>query len=371
MSFPIMRGVAMLAALAVLTACSTLPRSGPTISEITAPARDGSPGIQITPITDEIGRITRIDETLSFSPAFTNARIENIEVIQPLDTLDIVIWESGEFPLFTGPLGTVVVGLDGTFFMPQVGTIRAAGKTIEGLRRELTALLAPMTPEPQVQIFLSSAGTNTVRIFGTEGALGEVPIEAGTRTLSGLLANSAAGAGDPEITQISIRRGNLVEKVWVSDVFNNPALDVAIRGGDVINIINDPRSFIALGELGAQTEVEFPGRDISLMEALANIGGLNSSTADPRGVFVLREERPDIYTRITGLPASGPVRTGYVMDLTKPAAFFVASNFSVRDGDIIFASEAPYVQFLKIIGSISPAVNTVSSTASLVTGPGG
>ena len=374
MTFSTLRGVLALTAFAVLAACDSLPRAGPTIDEITAQPTDGSPAVQITPITDEIGRLTRLDESLNFSSAFLNQPVENIELIRPLDVLNIIVWESGEFPLYGGTgggaagLGDMRVGLNGTFFMPQVGTIRAAGKTIETLRRELTALLSPMTPEPQVELRLESSGTNTVRIFGSEGALGEVPIMSGTRTLSGLIANAPSAGVNPNISQLSIRRGSLVETVWVSDIFTNPNLDIALRGGDVINIIRDPRSFIALGELGVQADVEFPGRDISLMEALATIGGLNSSTADPRGVFVLREELPHVYQRITGLPSAVPVRTGYVMDLTKPAAFFVASNFSVRDGDIIFVSEAPYVQFLKIIGSIAPPINSINSTSQLLTG---
>jgi len=374
MVFSTSRGLLALGVLIFLSACDSLPRSGPTIDEITAQPTDGSPAVEIVPITEEIARLTRLDESRSFSPAFQNASVENIELIRPLDVLNITVWESGEFPLYGGAGGgasglvDMRVGLDGTFFMPQVGTVRAAGKTIEGLRRELTARIAPMTPEPQVELRLESSGTNTVRIFGSEGALGEVPIGPGTRTLTGLIANAPSAGVNPTISQLSIRRGNLVERVWVSDIFNDPALDIALRGGDVINIERDPRSFIALGELGAQAQVEFTGRDISLMEALATIGGLNSSTADPRGVFVLREERPAIYQRITGQATDGPVRTGYVMDLTKPAAFFVASNFSVRDEDIIFVSEAPYVQFLKIIGSITPPITSVNSTAQLLTG---
>ncbi|WP_316014721.1 polysaccharide biosynthesis/export family protein [Roseobacter sp. HKCCA0434] len=373
----IIRGGICLAALLALGACDNLPRSGPTIAEITAQPADGSAAVGIIPITDDVARLTEISEDLSFSSAFLNAPVANIEVIQPLDVLNITVWENGEFPLFGGgggfggpsTLADMRVGLNGTFFMPQVGTIQAAGKTVEQLRRELTARLAPMTPEPQVEVRLESAGTNTVRIFGSEGALGEIPIGPGTRTLSGLIANAPAAGIEPDIAQLSIRRGNLVERVWVTDIFNDPSADIALRGGDVINIERDARSFIALGELGQQAEVEFPGRDISLMEALALLGGLNGNTADPRGVFVLREERPDIYQRVTGQFAPAPVRIGYVMDLTKPAAFFIASNFDVRDGDIIFVSEAPYVQFLKIIGSIAPPINSINSTLSLATNP--
>lgn len=137
MAWTFTRSALAAAALIFVSACNTLPRAGPTIDEITAQPVDGSPAIEIIPITDNIGRITRLDESLTFSPAFLNASVENIELIRPLDVLNITIWESGEFPLYGGGQGgpalltEMRVGLDGNFFMPQVGTIRAAGKTIE------------------------------------------------------------------------------------------------------------------------------------------------------------------------------------------------------------------------------------------------
>ncbi|RED11159.1 polysaccharide biosynthesis/export family protein [Pontivivens insulae] len=369
------RAAATVVAFAALAGCASLPRSGPTIEEITAQPADGSPAIAIIPIDAQVARDTQYDEPLFFSPAFQVAGLTNIEVIQPLDVLDITVWENGQFPLFGGgegsatTLGDMRVGLDGRFFMPQVGMVRASGRSIEQIRRDLTSRLAEMTPEPQVEVRLTSSGSNTVRVIGAEGPIGDVPIEAATRTLAGLMANVAASGVDTDVAQVSIRRGDMVSRVWLEDVLMDPDADIALRGGDIISIERDPRSFIALGELGSQTSVEFPGRDISLMEAIATMGGLNPNTADPRGVFVLREEEAEVYSRFATPPdSSGTVRVAYVLDLTAPAAFFTASSFSVRDDDIVYVSEAPYVQFLKIVGAISPPIQAVTSTASVLDG---
>ena len=238
--------------------------------------------------------------------------------------------------------------------------------TIEQFRVHLTREIGFMTPEPQVNVQIGVGGNNTVKVFGDAGAIGEFPITSRTRTLSGLLANAVGGAFEPETARITIRRDDMISSTWLDNVMRDPRADVAVRGGDVLLIERDPRAFLALGALGANSEVEFPEREISLLNAISIVGGLNASTADPRGVFVLRKERPEIVAQVAPDAPEGTERVAYVMDLTKPASFFVAANFGVRDDDIIYVSEAPYVQFLKIIGSIAPPLQAVDSATSVV-----
>lgn len=362
----------IVAGICILVAGCTLPRSGPTIGEITAPNADGTPAVDIIDIDDRVAALSRLEEPLILAPQFKSALIENIELIRPLDVLSITVWENTEPSLFGGlggptSLGEKRVDLSGRIFIPQVGRLLVAGQTIEQFRRDLTRRLAEMTPEPQVEVSLVVSDNNTVRVFGENGAIGEFPIEARTRTLSGLLANATGSVIDVEVAQITIRRGGQVGRIWMEDVYRDPRADIALKGGDIIVIEKDDRSFRALGALGGTGEVDFPGRDISLMTALATLGGLNSSTADPTGVFVLRIEGPDIVNQIhPERRVEVPQRVAYVMDLTQPAAFFTASNFFVRDNDIVYVTEAPYVQWLKIIGSIAPPVAAVSNTTNLL-----
>lgn len=349
----------------------TLPRPGPTIQELAAPPADGSPALEIIEISDRVAALARKDESLDFSNVFKEAVIEDVEVIRALDVLEIVVWENTQPSLYGGAggptsLGAKQVDLSGHVFIPQIGRIKVAGLAVEELRLSLTDRLSEMTPEPQVELFLGSAGSNTVKVFGVTGAIGEFPIQFNTRTLSGLLANTPVGGFDPDNSRITIRRDTESSSTWMSDVFNNPDADIALKGGDILLIESDPRSFISLGAVGSATIVEFQERNLSLLTALAQIGGINPATADPTGVFVLRSETSEILAQVAPDADERVERVAYVMDLTQPQSFFLAENFQIRDNDIIYVSQAPYVQFLKVIGSIAPPIEALDDTTSVL-----
>ncbi len=99
---------------------------------------------------------------------------------------------------------------------------------------------------------------------------------------------------EPEVAQITVIRGNRRDKVWFQDLFQHPEMDIALRGGDRILVESDTRAFTVLGAAGSQARVSFPTQTISAIEALALVGGLSSVSADPKGVFVFRNEPADI-----------------------------------------------------------------------------
>jgi polysaccharide export outer membrane protein len=98
------------------------------------------------------------------------------------------------------------------------------------------------------------------------------------------------------------------------------------------------------------------------------VGGLSSTQADPTGVFVFRNEPEEITEQLVGQDVTGVQRVVYVLDLTRPNGMFMARDFAIRDGDTVYVTEAPFVQFNKAIaaatGSLS-AVESVSSTTGL------
>ena len=96
--------------------------------------------------------------------------------------------------------------------------------------------------------------------------------------------------------------------------------------------------------LGTANRVTFETQQISAIEALASVGGLDPLRADPKGVFIFRDERPEIATEILGIGQFvTDVRFVYVLDLTKPTGMFDARDFKIRDGDTIFVTEASSV----------------------------
>ena len=110
----------------------------------------------------------------------------------------------------------------------------------------------------------------------------------------------------------------------------------------------------------------FESQTLSAIEAIAQVGGLSTSAADPTGVFIFRNEPEEIAEQLVGTDLTGEQRVVYVLDLTKPNGMFMARDFAIRDEDTVYVTEAPFVQFDKSIAALTGslgAVNTISSLA--------
>ena len=95
------------------------------------------------------------------------------------------------------------------------------------------------------------------------------------------------------------------------------------------------------------------------------VGGLSSQLADPTGVFVLRDEPESVASQVLGKPIYGTQRMAYVLDLTRPNGLFLARDFLIRDGDTVYVTEAPYVQWQKTLSAITGGAATADSLSSI------
>jgi len=180
-----------------------------------------------------------------------------------------------------------------------------------------------------------------------------------------MIASSGGTSVDPDIARITVQRGGMSDTIWFNDLFANPELDIALRPNDKILIEGDTRAYTTLGAT-SQTRVPFESRNLSALEAIAQVGGLSATSADPTGVFVLRNEDAAVSNSVLGRnDLVGPQRLVYVLDLTQPNGLFLARDFVIRDGDTIYVTEAPYTQFTKIISSLTGAAGSVNSLGSI------
>ena len=86
----------------------------------------------------------------------------------------------------------------------------------------------------------------------------------------------------------------------------------------------------------------------------------------PTGVFVLRNEPSEIANSVLGRSdLQGPQRFVYVLNLTKPNGMFEARDFVIRDGDTIYVTEAPFVQWSKTLSALTGSLTSVNSLTSL------
>ncbi|MEM6588317.1 MAG: polysaccharide biosynthesis/export family protein [Pseudomonadota bacterium] len=369
--------VALFMVVSIVASCA-LPRVGPNKREIFEGSVQRSGDAFVVSVNDRVTRATAVQPALGFTEEFKNAGLIGSDTIRPGDTLGLTIWENVDDGLLTTQaqrntfLEEVQVDGAGFIFVPYAGRIRAAGNTPDAIRRVITSKLNEQTPDPQVEVRRLAGDGASVSLIGGVTAQGVYPIERPTRTLSTMLAAAGGVTIDPEVAQVTVARGNQRSKVWFQDIFSNPSFDIALRGGDRILVEEDSRAFTALGATGAQARLDFASPTISAVEAIAQVGGLSTNTADPTGVFVFRNEPAVIANQVLGRnDLQGAQRMVYVLDLTRPNGMFRARDFAVRDEDTIYVTEAPFAQWSKVISALTGtlgAVGSISTASDTLTG---
>ncbi len=357
---------------AVVSSCTLIPRPGPNKREIYAGSVQREGDAFVVAVNDRVTRATAVVPALGFSDDFRRAGQLGSDTIRPGDILSLTIWENVDKPLL-GPEGQVAAILEevqvdgaGFIFVPYAGRIRAAGNTPEGIRRVISSKLEEQTPDPQVEVRRAAGDGSTVSLVGSVGAQGVYPIERPTRTLSTMLANAGGVTIVPEIAQITVLRGKQSGQIWFQDLYDNPELDIALRGGDRILVEEDTRAFTALGATGTQSRVNFTTKDLSAIEAIAQVGGLSATTGDPTGVFILRNEADAVANPVLGRSdLKGAQRMVYVLDLTKPNGMFMARDFVIRDGDTLYVTEAPITTWNKTIAAITGTLTSADTLSGL------
>lgn len=349
-----------------------LPRSGPNKAELFAGSVLRQGDAFVVTVDSRVAQATAVTPALGFSSGFLSAGRIGSDVIAAGDRLTVTVYENvKDDPLLgnTGQrlsqLSELQVDGDGFIFIPYAGRIRAAGASPEELRTEIAKKLDPQTPDPQVIVQRVAGDGSTVTISGSAGSQGVYAIERPTRTLSAMIARAGGVSIDPETAIVRVTRNGHTGQVWLLDLYEDPRLDIALRPGDHIVIEEDTRAFVAMGATGAQNRVPFETQNLSAIEALAIVGGLNTNLADPTGVFVLRNEPAEVANVVLGRnDLVGAQRMIYVLDLTQPTGMFEARDFVIRDGDTVYVTEAPYVQWQKTIGALTGATSAANSLAS-------
>lgn len=355
-----------------LAACA-LPRGGPYYEEVTAPPEQEL-SYDVVRVTPAVIRATRVDERMGFAAAFRNVAPVDTAAIAPGDVLSITVWENIEQGLLNPEgigatqLPKTEVDEQGMIYVPYVGAVRAAGRTVGQLRQTIQARLSEKTLNPQVDVFAAEGRGRVVSVQGRVRQPGLYPIESETERLLPMLARAGGVTEEPEVVLLKLRRGQDTGRIWVQDLYDEPANNVALRDGDALIAERDRRIFTALGAVGRQATVPFPVRELSVERAMGTVGGLIDGAADPTGVFIFRKEMPEIASAVlSGAAVSEPRRMVYLIDLTQPGGMFLAREFIMRDGDTLYVTTAPFTRWMKILQSIAPLVTFAGSTKTLTT----
>lgn len=281
-------------------------------------------------------------------------------LLAPGDIVNVSVWDTDDNGLLTGVGGRIAqlqgakIATDGTIFLPFVGDVRVTGMSESRVRERIEELYSDTIPSAQVQITVEPGRVNTVNFVSGVGAPGIYPLS--DRDVSLLTAVSVAGGISPsfENPRIKLFRGSHVYTTTVDALFDNPRLDTTLVGGDRIIVEDDDRQFLSLGAAGAEAIHPFTQDEISALEALSIIGGVEDGRANPKGILVLREY-PSSALRAD---ASGPNKSDVVfaLDLTTADGLFSARNFQLADGDLVYVTESPVTTAQTVLGLLGSVV---------------
>ncbi len=337
-----------LAGAASLLAGCNLPRGAPMRREVLRGANDEAPDFAVYFVTREF--LPQVAQWPPVNPLPNHGWIGSepgsaLRIIAPGDSVSVAIWDAEDNSLLTTP-GQRVVELDGlrvapggSIFLPYVGDVRIAGMSEQRAREAIERQMTAIIPSAQVQLALEEGRANSAEVVSGVTRPGRYALEGGDRTVLSLIAE-AGGVRDAYANPlVRLHRDGRIYLTSVERLFENPALDTTLRGGDRIVVIEDPRTFLALGAAGREQVVTFTEDRLAALEALALMGGLEDGSADLKGVLVLREYPPAAVAPGT----RGPLmqRVVFVLDLTSAEGLFAAREFEIMPRDTLFATESP------------------------------
>ena len=123
---------------------------------------------------------------------------------------------------------------------------------------------------------------------------------------------------------------------------------------------------MALGASGQNGQINFDNETLSLAQAFGKAGGILDSRGDPAQSFLYRLE-PKATVAAMGYDVTPYITTMvpviYRVDLRQPDGFFLAGKFMMRDGDVLFVSNAALAEFTKLLNILQLGGNTVTDVA--------
>ncbi|MFA6040028.1 MAG: polysaccharide biosynthesis/export family protein [Methylophilus sp.] len=368
----------------ILAGCSYLPTSGFGRKEIENRAEQPNmQGIQVIDINDDVAKkLYKKQSTQLFSEVFGSDNTNGLKIGSG-DTVVISIWEAPPASLFNSMLDVRVgsapnsvttlpeqtVDSSGNISVPFVGAVRAEGRTLTEIEKDITKKLKGKANQPQVMAKLMHNQTSNVTVVGEFANSLRMPLTPkGERLLDAIAA--AGGTVKQPVNKMTIQltRDNKVVSLPFDKIISDPKQNISLKAGDVVTALYQTFSFTALGATGKNEEINFEAQGISLAQALGRVGGLQDSRSDAQGIFLFRFEDAnamDWPQKPVAKTADGKVPVIYRVNLKDPSSFFVAQTFQVDNKDILYISNAPITEmqkFLNVLFSITYPITSITNT---------
>jgi polysaccharide biosynthesis/export protein len=358
-----------------LSGCSMLPGSGPREQNIHGNSLASSRNSSATLGYDYVV----VDLTREMLPFVTQDIQENFQTfgikrtappairLGSGDVIRVTVFESETGGLFLPQdagarpgnfvqLPSQRVDQNGRITVPFVGTVQAAGRTPAEVERTIRERLEDRAIEPEISLEVIEQNFSRVSVIGAVRDPKVLKLtEGGLRVLEAI---SSAGsiAGPASSSFVVLQRGDQNVKVAYRNITSNPTENIFLAPGDVVEVVEEDKGYFAFGATGLVGKFDFGAEEVNLSDAVARIASLQDNQADPRQVLIYRREsrhaleQMGIELKDTDLYEEH-IPTIFRANFRAPDIFFLASEFNMRDGDVIFVTNAAAIEFQRFFSN--------------------
>ena len=276
------------------------------------------------------------------------------------DVLNITVWDHPELTIPAGQFRSAgetgnVVHPDGTIFYPYIGKVKVKDKAVTEIRSLITKKLGDFIEDPQIDVSVAAFRSQRVFVSGAVASPSTVSITNVPLTLIDAINQCGGLSPDADLKSVVITRQAskkiIYETINVLDLYQNGDMSQnrLLQADDVIHVPrNDGLKVFVMGDVVKASTQRIDRSGLTIAEALNNAGGIDESSADARGIFVLRASENS--TKIADV---------FQLDASDGSMLILSTQFELQPMDIVYVTSAPVARWNKIIQQLLPSFTSL------------
>ncbi len=379
------QGLLVAVCFGALSACNSLPSSGPRAASFDkaqweytpAPTEKGSdeklPFVMVDVDPKILTLLSTTTDSSYFKGTFADRSPPADTTLGVGDTVRITIFEAGPGGLFVPANGTSTGGnyvtlpdqeVDqaGNISIPYAGKnsdtgfIKVNGRRPAEVQGDIQKRLMNKAIEPQVIVTMVKRTSNLFSVIGDVNTPGRYVLDQGGVRILDALSMAGGPKSNDYNTLITLQRGTTSATARLSTLLTQTENNIFVQPSDLVAVKKDERYYNVLGATTTNNRIAFEAENVTVADALAKAGGLNSELAEPATVVVFRrEERATLEAMgvtLDGHEGAEAVPTVYRFNFTEPSGMFLAQKMQLRNNDAVYVSTHPFSDVAKLLGAL-------------------